>query len=273
MHHVVMFSYGIASWAEGKLTAARYGADATTLLTADTLMEDEDTYAWGAAAAANVGAGHVVVTEGRDPWQVFFDRKYLGNTRVDPCSEVLKRETCRRWMGQHYPGGRGATVHLGIHWSESDRLPAIRANWAPYPVEALLCQPPFLAAREMHDWAEREGLWKQRLYRLGFAHANCGGFCVKGGQAQFRRLLQVMPERYAYHERREQELREYLGKDVSVLRDRRGGKTVPLTLRAFRERVEAGGRCDLFDWGGCGCFTDSAEGPAKPLDPRPGPVA
>jgi len=44
---------------------------------------------------------------------------------------------------------------------------------------------------------------------------------------------------------------------VAILRDRRGGTTRPMTLREFRERIQA--QPDLFDadeWGGCGCFTD-----------------
>ena len=49
---------------------------------------------------------------------------------------------------------------------------------------------------------------------------------------------------------------EYLGKDVAILRDRRGGTRTPLTLRTFRERAEAKGDVDTEEWGGCGCFVD-----------------
>jgi hypothetical protein len=99
------------------------------------------------------------------------------------------------------------------------------------------------------------GIEPPRLYKMGFHHNNCGGFCIKAGQAQFARLLTTMPERYARHERREQELRDYLGKDIAILRDRRGGDTKPMTLREFRERLEHDAKAfDSFDWGGCGCF-------------------
>lgn len=56
MKHVVNFSFGESSWATGKLVVERYGAENTVLLFADTLIEDEDTYAWGKAAAENIGA-------------------------------------------------------------------------------------------------------------------------------------------------------------------------------------------------------------------------
>jgi hypothetical protein len=120
-----------------------------------------------------------------------------------------------------------------------------------------------IPAAEMHEWAMREGLWIQKLYQLGFPHANCGGFCIKAGQAHFKHLLEVMPERFAYHERKEQELRDYLQKDVAVLKHRSGpDKNKPMTLRVLREKVEKGQQCDAGDWGGCGCFsgTDSPAG-------------
>ena len=89
---------------------------------------------------------------------------------------------------------------------------------------------------------------------MGFEHNNCGGFCVKAGQAQFERLLKMMPERYAYHEAKEQELREYLDKDVAIMRDRSGGKSRPLTMREFRERLEADPTLfDPSEWGSCSC--------------------
>ena len=61
---------------------------------------------------------------------------------------------------------------------------------------------------------------------------------------------------YAHHEEEEQSLRAYLDKDVAILRDRRGGQTLPLTLLDFRQSLEKGQACDLFDWGGCGCFSE-----------------
>jgi hypothetical protein len=48
-----------------------------------------------------------------------------------------------------------------------------------------------------------------------------------------------------------------LGKDVAILRDRRGGQSRPLTLRAFRERLESDPKLfDADDEGACGCFMD-----------------
>lgn len=86
------------------------------------------------------------------------------------------------------------------------------------------------------------GIRPPRLYDMGFPHNNCGGFCVKAGQSQFRLLLKTMPERYAEHERQEEELRQYLGKDVAILRRTIQGKAVPLTLRQLRLEAEVKAR-------------------------------
>lgn len=258
IQHVVQFSFGIGSWATAKLVARRHGTEHLTLLFADVKMEDEDTYRWGREAAANVGGRLVEIADGRDPWQVFFDERYLGNTRADPCSKILKRELCDRYMEKHFDPAH-CIRYVGIHWSESDRYRRVAARLPGWNVQAPLCEKPLMAYNEQHAWAAREGLKPQRLYELGFAHSNCGASCVKAGQASWRLLLRTFPERYAYHERREQELRDYLGKDVSILRDRRGGVTKPWTLRAFREHLEARGECDPFDWGACGCFSGELE--------------
>jgi hypothetical protein len=253
--HVVMFSGGLGSWAAAKRVAERYGTDRLTLLFADTHMEDEDLYRFLAEAAVNVGGNLVRIEDGRDPWQVFFDERFLGNSKIDPCSRILKRQLKDRWLDQHCDP-ESTTVYVGIDWSEIHRFERLRQRGADagWTYQSPLCDPPYLAKREIVEWLNREGIRRPRLYDLGFVHNNCGGFCIKAGQAHFKRLLETMPERYAYHEQKEQEIRGLLG-DVSIMRDRsiKGGGR-PLTLRQFREKIQAGQQCDLFDWGGCGCF-------------------
>lgn len=259
MKHIVQFSFGEMSWYTARLVAERHGTSDLILLFADTKSEDEDTYRWGRQAAANVGGTLVEIADGRDVWELFFDQRMIGNTRADLCSRVLKRELCRGWMEAHHPDPRECTLYVGIHWEEAERLESVRANWRPYRVKSPLCEKPWLPASEIRAAAQREGLGVQRLYRLGFLHANCGGACVKGGQAQWAHLLRTMPERFAFHEGRERAFRARTGKDVAILRDRRGGTTKPLTLEALRMRVEAGGELDLFDWGACNCFAPERE--------------
>jgi hypothetical protein len=252
---VVMFSGGAGSWAAAKRVAERHGTDDLVLLFADTLIEDEDLYRFIDEAARDVGAELVKVAEGRTPWQVFHDERFLGNTRVDPCSRVLKRDLLRRWLEEHRDPA-DTIVYLGIDWTEAHRMTRAAGHWAPWRALAPLCDEPYLDKADHLAELEARGIRPPRLYRLGFPHNNCGGFCIKAGQAHFELLLRTMPDRYAEHEAAELDLRDYLDADVAILRDRTGGHTTPLTLRDFRERLEA--QPALFDdaeFGGCGCFT------------------
>ncbi|MHB9860316.1 hypothetical protein [Streptomyces sp. YIM S03343] len=259
MTHVVMWSGGITSWATARHVIAEHGTASTILLFADTNAEDEDLYAWNQTAAAQLGTQIVRVADEqeRDPWQVFEDKRWLGNTRIAQCSHVLKQEPCRRWLTNHTDPA-STVVYVGIDWSETHRLPAIVDGWAPWPVDAPLTRPPYRDKHQLLTEARAAGLPIPRLYRLGWSHNNCGGGCVKGGQAQWVRLLEVFPERYARAEAAEARMRRLLGKDVSILRDRTGGQTRPLTLAALRRRIEQQPeQLDLFDEGGCGCFTSA----------------
>lgn len=251
---VVMFSGGIGSWAAAKRVAEKHGTDDLTLLFTDTLIEDADTYRFLRDAAANVGGTLVEIAEGRTPWEVFRDEGFLANTRVDLCSRILKREPADDWLEEHHDPA-DTVVYIGIDWTEIHRFERLAPRKLPWIYEAPLCDPPYLTKDDLHDWASRDGLEKQRLYRLGMPHANCGGGCVKMGQGGFARLFYADPCRFAEWEENEERMREQLG-DISILRDRRGGTTKPLPLRALRERIQGGGKVDMFDIGGCGCFSD-----------------
>lgn len=263
--HVVMFSGGLGSWMTARRVADQHGTDNLTLLFADVgsdrsphVGEDEDTYRFITEAAANVGGELVTVKDGRDIWQVFHDNRFLGNSRLANCSKFLKQKPCREWLEAHHDP-EDTTVYVGIDWTEMQRLPAVEEGWAPYRVEAPMTEPPLMDKAQMVTACEEAGIEVPRLYRAGFPHNNCGGFCVRAGQAQMELLLREHPDRYAFHEAEEQNLRTYLGKDVAVLRERAGSREgQPLTLTAYRERLEdQPGLFDALDFGGCGCFVDS----------------
>jgi len=252
--HVVMFSGGVGSWAAAKRVAEKHGTKNLTLLFTDTKMEDEDLYRFLTEAAANVGGTLVTISGGRTPWQVFFDVRFLGNSRVDPCSRILKRDLARKWITDRYKPD-DVTIYIGIDWTESHRMVAVVRNWEPYTILAPMTDPPYLDKKDMLNELTELGIQPPALYKLGFPHNNCGGFCIKAGHAQFKLLLDVLPEVYCHHERKEEELRQHLGKDVAILRSRIGGKSKPMTLREFREKVTEGYLWDQHEWGGCGCFT------------------
>lgn len=256
---VCMFSGGVGSWAAAKKVAAEVGPHKLTLLFTDTRIEDPDLYRFLEEGAANIGAPLVRIADGRTPWEVFRDERMLGNSRIAPCSKILKQVPARRWMQENAPD---ATVVLGIDWTEQHRLPGAIEGWKPWVVRAPLCEGPWQAWRtkaEMIADLAKEGIRPPRLYEEGFPHNNCGGGCVRAGSAQFVHLLRSRPETFAAWETGEEEMRAYLGKDVAILRDRRGGSTRPLPLRELRAReMQRPGLFDGDDWGGCGCFLEDA---------------
>lgn len=254
MKHVVMFSGGVGSWATAKRVADAHGTDNLILLFSDTKMEDEDLYRFIHEAAENVGGKLVTLTEGRTPWEVFFDVRFLGNSRIDPCSRILKREFLRKHIDENYDPEH-TTIYLGIDWTEQHRIKNAKRHWKPWRVEAPMCDAPLMQKPQMLDWLRSEGIVPPRLYAMGFAHNNCGGFCIKAGQGHFKLLLDALPERYAYHEEQERRIRKELGKDVTILRIMKNGKSRNVTLEEFRKMVKCGDQIDLFDLGGCGCFS------------------
>lgn len=250
--HIVMFSGGVGSWATAKRVAARHGADGITLLFADTLCEDPDLYRFLDEAAADVGAPLVRISEGRTPWQVMSDENIIGNSRIDPCSKILKRKFLDRWRNENCTVG-DTVIYVGIDWTESHRLETIRKRTAPWRYEAPLCEPPYLSRGEVFDQLRVAGIKPPKLYEQGFPHNNCAGACVKAGQAQWALLLRTNRKLYLEREAWEDGMRERVG-NHSILKDRRGGQTKPLSLRAFRHRIDQ--QADAFndnEWGGCAC--------------------
>ena len=250
-----MFSGGAGSWAAARRTVAKYGAANVVLLFADTRIEDADLYRFLDDAAADIGADLVRIQDGRTPWDVFEDRRMLGNSRIAPCSTELKQRPARSWMETNAPFN--AVVVLGIDWTEMHRLPGARKGWEPWSVEAPMCERPWLSKPDILESMGAAGLQPPRLYAEGFPHNNCGGGCVRAGQAHFAHLLRQRPDTFTEWETGERRLQEYLGRNVTILRDRKNGESNPLSLSDLRQRLAQ--QPELFssdEWGGCGCFVD-----------------
>lgn len=260
---VVMFSGGIGSWMAARRVADAHGTASLTLLFCDTLIEDPDLYRFIDEAAADIGVPITRIADGRTPFEVFRDERFLGNSRMDPCSKILKRKPADRWFKENCDKA-ATTIYVGIDWTEGHRFDdgeggGLRPRRAAdgWTYEAPMMEAPFLLKPEMLRIARERGLTPSRSYVSGFPHDNCGGGCCKAGQGQWAHLLRARPAVYAAWEQMEESMRELLG-DVSMMTDRVGdGKKKPLTLRAFRERIEAGGQVDAFAFGGCGCFVDA----------------
>lgn len=258
-----MYSSGIGSWATAHRVIDKHGKNDVTLLFCDVkgnndnphLGEDADNYRFLEQTAQKFNVELVWLKSSESIWDVYRRKRFLGNSRLAPCSHQLKQIPARKWIDEHCDPDE-TTIYVGIDWTESHRLAAIERNYVPFRVEAPMVEPPYLEKAQLLEACRKWGVEPPRMYAENYPHANCQGFCVRAGQAQFRQLLRVNRDGYLFHEEQEQKLREYLTKDVAILRDHAAGG-VPLTLRTFRERVEL--QPSLFDeddWGGCGCFAD-----------------
>jgi hypothetical protein len=260
---VPFLSGGTGSWCATRRYIDQHGPEGVVCLFTDVgdgsphVGEDEDTYRFLDDAIADLGVPLIRIQDGRNIWDVFEEKRWLGNSNLSHCSWELKTKPAKAWVDANCDP---ATTKLlvGIDWIEGDRrLPAIRKNWAPFEVIAPLTERPLLGKLQMRRMLTDRGLRGPRLTeQLGMAHANCIA-CVKGGQGHWKQVLDLFPEHFRYAEEREQDIRADLG-DVSILKDRAGGDSRPLTLRDFREREQAGGiQVDLFDLGGCGCMAET----------------
>ena len=248
----ISFSGGVAS-AVTALIAHEQGLE-YNLIFADTLIEDEDLYRFVEDVGAVVGKDIIYLRDGRTPWDVYVDRKHIGNTRLAHCSEELKTKPIKRWIDEN--ANPNDPLVLGFDMSELDRLHRRQKQWAPRPLVSLLND--YKVYRPHFDaMLAKYGLVKGRQYNKGFLHDNCGGFCCKAGQGQFERLYRLDPERYAYHEAEQERAMREIGPTARpFLRQTVDGELQYITLREFREQLERRPpELSLFDEGSaCDCF-------------------
>lgn len=262
MKHVVMFSGGIGSWMTAKRVVDVVGAENVVLLFSDVkgntddphIGEDEDTYRFIDEASKMLGAELVTLVDGRNIWEVFRDRKFLGNSRLAPCSHELKQKPAKKWIWENCDPD-DTIIYVGIDWTETHRMEAVARGYQPYKVAAPLTVQPFMTKQQMIDEAESLGLKAPRLYSLGFKHNNCGGGCVRAGHKQFKQLLDTMPDRFAVWEANEEKMQNQLGVEVTILSRTVDGVKKPFSLRDLREASDRQpALIDLTDEGvSCNC--------------------
>jgi len=92
----------MGSFAEAKSCVDRYGKENTLLLFADVRMEDPDLYRFIDDVVDFLGVELKVLDAGKTPWELFKERKFIGNHLVDICSSKLKREPLIKYIDEMY---------------------------------------------------------------------------------------------------------------------------------------------------------------------------
>jgi hypothetical protein len=284
------FSFGVTSAEAAWRDAEAFGPGALRLYFADTICEDEDTYRFGIQAAALVLgvpqadvadlterarrltpleandllrrkrelralAGEAIhripgltwLQDGRTIWEVARDERWVNNSRACKATKLLKGAYLDAYMPEN------AVRVVGFDWSEEHRIHRIQRRLPGVTTAFPMAEPPELWKDQViANWRAR-GIEPPRLYAVGFPHGNCGGGCARGGKTTWLLLYRWNRPRYLWHEGEELATQVHIGKPYTVLREIVNGRKRPLSLRAFRLRIEDGELFPVDEWGACGC--------------------
>lgn len=269
--YIVAMSGGITSAKVALDTVRAHGKNNTVLLFSDVNQEDDDLHRFNREVAEHLGVPitRVADLKERDPWDVFFDKRWLGNSRRAQCSYELKQLPAHLWLEENCDP-ENTVVLVGIGWNEKRRIASVLKGYAhklglcvdtrlcsslftedgrtdgpgcrnlrdiPWKVDMPLMRPPYHDKRQLITQFRKLGIREPQMYRDGYEHNNCRGLCVKAGQAQWALTLELHPNRYAHAEAQEIRFRETIDPEATILRDWSDGGR-PLTLTEFRERIE-----------------------------------
>jgi hypothetical protein len=198
-------------------------------------VEDPDLYRFLYDAQNQIGVAVTRVADGRTPWELFLDVRWLGNSRTAPCSHILKQKVCRDWLEANADPAN-TILYIGIDATRRDqrRGPAIAHNWEPWQTRFPMAEDPIMSKDEMRAWARSLGVEPPVMYELGFEHNNCRGACVRAGQKQWKHLLDTRPEVFAEAEAAEERFRREINPNVAILTRTRKGVKTPYPLRQLR---------------------------------------
>lgn len=240
MRHIVNVGGGLSSTMElPRRVVERYGRGNVTLIMCRLPNEDPDVWRLCDAISADIGLPINYIGLNLTPWDIFFKVRMMGSSRIDPCSKNLKRDVLDKWIAENCDP-RDTLVHVGITHNEIERMIRIRAGYElrGFNIAADLADDETCTRGYLMRQCELRYGFVPRLYRYGFSHNNCGGACVKAGMREWARLLWYLPDVYHWWESNEAKFQREIGTRATILRDRRKGADINLTLRNFRRRCE-----------------------------------
>lgn len=244
--HVASIGGGLSSTMElVERMIARYGRGNCEFIYAYLPNEHPDMLDLIFAVEKHYGIDVKFIGHRMTPMEWFFKRGFLGNARVDPCSQGLKRDVCLKHLQTHHDP-RFTVLHVGVTYHEIERMIQIRSNWnrSGWTVQAILADDPTITSEYLTAKCLRLFGWVPEMYWKQYPHNNCHGACVKAGKAQWKQLLRDYPGVYAEWEAGERFFRQTVS-DHTILTEVIAGQKKPLSLEDLRTRVEA--QPSLFD--------------------------
>jgi hypothetical protein len=179
-HAIALLSGGLGSFLAAYLYKSNNPGKQIIGYFTDVKQEDLDTYRFLVEGAQWLGIELIRDADGRDPWQVFEDGGFIGNSRVPKCSLVLKIGQRKKWLAANCEPG--IDMIIGFDWTEIHRTERAQMNEKFANIVAPLCD----------DLRDKQDIYQSldnpprlpELYAMGFPHSNCGGACVQAGQGQ-----------------------------------------------------------------------------------------
>jgi 3'-phosphoadenosine 5'-phosphosulfate sulfotransferase (PAPS reductase)/FAD synthetase len=253
----LMFSGGKGSALAGYVLKT-YGYEDVALYFNDTKSEDRDLYRFLDETVEFLGYSLIRDSDGRNIWEVFKGERYMGNTRRDVCSRNLKRDMTRKYFSKKNKNSFVLASGIGV-WEEHRHQ---RAKDIYKKTQGITLVAPLISAGVydndalFREFQMESGIEEPYLYKRGFTHNNCGGFCVKAGLAHYKNLLEVDRDRYLEFEEKEADVYQTIG-NYPFLRKTVGGKLSYITLREYRMLLESPSYSpdddDKYSTGSCNC--------------------
>ena len=145
MIHCVQFSTGIGSAEVAvRVQDIAKDEDRLVLLTADTMVEDEDNWRFAKEVVDYLSPRWewIIIRDGRTPMQVGRDRKVVPSDRMAVCSQILKRDALNKWI-KHNCDPEDSIIYLGFDWTEPHRHHRAEPLWLPYKIDSPLMREPY----------------------------------------------------------------------------------------------------------------------------------
>jgi len=253
---IVLYSGGKGSFMAAHLSKS-LGYKDLILYFNDTKTEDKDLYRFLKESSSKLSIKLVEDSLGLDVWEVFEKHRYVGNTRVDVCSKVLKRDRVKSYLQRNKYQPDEVDIIIGLGPFEQHRIDKAKERWSPFNLVSPLADAWIDEAQYFEGLCQELNIAPPRLYGMGFSHNNCGGFCVKAGLGQFKLLYENLPDVYKFHEEKQEALMLKIPSVRPFLRKTTNGVLSYLTLKQYREQFLEPGKVsndEKYDMGACSCM-------------------
>jgi len=161
---IVSYSGGLASFVTAWRLVKEYQQLNVKLVFCDTQCEDEDLYRFLDESAAALGCELVKIADGRDIWEIFKDENFMGNSRVDPCSKILKRNLFKTWLKEHHDP-KDTDVAFGIGWEEQHRTARVTVGYEPFTAIFPLIDDPIMEGVQVDVVCEKKYDYKNEVIK------------------------------------------------------------------------------------------------------------